>query len=145
MRDMRFTSGEICQIAGIAQSTLDRWVNNELVIPRNNGEGTGVHRTYSLEDAIAISFGQSYRELECGHDVVATIIRYVSNLSQAEIKEHFDKGETILVPVAGYAHWYEPKYMIRDEKSRKIFTALDFELCFDRVLRMAEEIVQTRV
>jgi len=93
------TSGDVCELADIAQSTLDRWIKSGHLKPANNSRGTGVHRRFSIMEATAVAFGKQLRERKCSIEWTGQVVQFVANMSEADLIAAMGRGETFLLPV----------------------------------------------
>lgn len=60
------SSGDVCDITGLAPNTLDRWCADGIVTPAEGGEGTGVHRRFSPMQTLGLVVAQELRNGERG-------------------------------------------------------------------------------
>jgi len=93
------TSGDVCELSGVTQSTLDRWIKAGHLAPANNSRGTGVHRRFSVMEATAVAFGRQLREQHCSIEWTGAVVDYVANLAEDDLLAAMRRGETFLLPV----------------------------------------------
>jgi MerR-like DNA binding protein len=97
---MKLSSGDVCEIAGIPMNTLDRWVGAGFVGPENAFEGHGRHRTYTLEQCLAVAAAACYRAEGADPNRVAGIIRFVIACGIDWLEKEMAEGRTLPVPGA---------------------------------------------
>ena len=64
MCERLFSSGDVCEISGLARTTFDDWVDKGLAVPLSGGGGHGYHRRYSLMQVIGITMAANLRRNE---------------------------------------------------------------------------------
>src|SRR5262245_20701785 len=95
-----FAASDVCRIADIHFSSLDRWVNAGWLQPANSGLGTGRHRVFSLTELVAVGVGVRYRAEGAGNDRVAGVVKFLAGLPIEHLEAHLERGETFVVPAA---------------------------------------------
>lgn len=92
-----FTSGEVCELAGITQKTLDRWCEEEIVKPAKGGGVQGNPRKWTPMQTlgIAVGVGVLYEtQRGCVLPFFATVVRGFERLGEGRLLERFKKGAT---------------------------------------------------
>ena len=137
------TSGDLCRITGVDQATLQRWISNGYLQPSNNGKGTGVHRRYSLMDAVAVSYAEFLRREGWGSEHVADALRLLSSLSENELCAKFKEGFVMVFPVPNNPYWVKDH---PDLPSESRTTLMKYSLAreFDRVADHARRLIEAR-
>ena len=79
---IQLTSGDVCQVTGIAPNTLDRWSAAWLSGSAAGGHGTGHHRRYSLVDTFAVHAGVRWKAEGAGPERVASLVQFLAGVPQ---------------------------------------------------------------
>lgn len=146
MKGIRLTSGDVCEIAGVTLSMLDRWAAAWLVGKARGGEGHGFHRTYSPVEALAITAGNRWRMLGADPGRVAGVVRFVGRLSLEQLEAELTAGRTFPVPAVMVGELELPGVggiMVEpplnspglDPQARELMRKLDLGCCWSEVKR----------
>jgi len=143
MQQNHLTSGDVCEIAGIQQNTLDYWVNREVIQPVNNAmNGTGRHRTFSTMQAVAVAYGNAWRREGCSLAMIKPIVQFVANMSEAELEKELAAGRTVMMPLSNKAKLtfglVDVAPMLGPEATRDqrlTLSNLDLDRCYAQVKR----------
>jgi hypothetical protein len=95
---IRLTSGDVCEIAGIPMTTLDRWVAAGFVGPDDAFAGHGRHRAYTLTQCLAIAAGARWRDEGARPEPVGGVVRLVASLGIKRVEAEIKEGRTLPMP-----------------------------------------------
>lgn len=144
---VKFSSGEVCRIAGLHQNTLDRWVKLGWVSPVSGGTRRGDHRTYSLVQAVGVTAGARWRSERAQPDRVAGIVRYISGLDITHLEAELASGRTFPIPAAMLGVSWLPGMMIEPPATagmgihtELLIQRLDLKKIYEEVRREAAKI-----
>jgi hypothetical protein len=93
---MRFSSGDVAEIAGVNVQTVKRWVEAGL-LPRT-ATGQGHHRTYTLADCIACAAGALYRREGADQGRIQGVVKFLAGRPLEQLESDFAQGYTFPVP-----------------------------------------------
>jgi DNA-binding transcriptional MerR regulator len=100
-----FTAGNIKELAGLPQQTLNDWVSRGIVKPAQQAKGKGHHRGtfrgFTMMQVIGIMVGRAQQQTEygCVLSYVKAIVDAFSETTEAELLKQFAKGNTRLAMV----------------------------------------------
>jgi hypothetical protein len=92
------STGDVVRVTGIAPMMLNRWCLDGLIQPLNEGQGTGVHRVFTLMETIAVAAGVRYREEGARPERVHGVVRLLGSMTLERFEQHLSQGETFPVP-----------------------------------------------
>lgn len=92
-----FSTDDLVRFTGVSRKTLNRWIHDGLLHPKNGGVGR--HIEYSVSDAIAVTAGMHFRDAGFDPGWVAASIRLLSDLGRNVIDE-MEAGRTWIAPGA---------------------------------------------
>lgn len=102
------SSGEVCEIAGLPQSTLDRWCSGEsvdlegpVVTPHQEASGKGSQRRFTVAQAVGLAFAAEWREWGAGWPLLEPLLRKLMELSEKDMLRAFAEGRTHLLELPG--------------------------------------------
>jgi hypothetical protein len=93
---MRFSSGDVAEIAGVNVQTVKRWVEAGL-LPKT-ATGQGHHRTYTMSDAIAVAAGALYRREGADPGRIQGVVKFLAGRPVEQLEADFAAGRTFPVP-----------------------------------------------
>ncbi len=144
---MKFSSGDVCEIAGIPASSLDRWVLFELVDPENAGNGQGNWRRFNLSQCVALAAAARYRRLGAGFERVAGIVQFLSRLPIERLEAELEAGRVLPVPATMLGLTWLPGMLVEmpadiPESAAGLAQALDLRDVYSTVIKKAERIAR---
>ena len=99
-----FSTDDLVRLTGITKPTLNRWVNDQLLHPKNGGIGR--HIEYAMTDARAVVAGMHFRDAGFDAGWVAASVRLLADL-----------GRNILVEIKAGRTWIAPgTFVVGDGK-----------------------------
>jgi DNA-binding transcriptional MerR regulator len=143
MQDVRLSSGEVCQIAGVSPAMLARWASAWLTGEAKGGRGQGHYRIYSSVEALAIAIGNRWRQEGESPERVAELVYHVARLDAGEMEQSFRDGLTfpdpprrvgeVVLPGTGSGLIERPVDI--PEGIRALMRKLDLQVCWCHVKR----------
>jgi len=99
MENKLLSSGEVCEISGLAPNTFDEWCRKGIVRPVEGGEGHGSHRRFTLMQTVGIVVAVKIRSSErgCVLSYVQKVIEAFEQMTEAELQKRFAQGGTHFV------------------------------------------------
>jgi DNA-binding transcriptional MerR regulator len=141
--DIRLTSGDVCELAGITQNMLDRWCRDGLLRPTRNIEnGQGHHRTFGPLEAVAAAYAARWREAGFGPELVKNAARFVLNLGPEGLERELAAGRTFLLPPITGSNPYLIGQPVDPETGEELmhYRRLDLRRCLTEVTRNIAEL-----
>jgi DNA-binding transcriptional MerR regulator len=130
------TTGQIRDLAGLDNTTIDRWADAGWVTPLNNQAGTGNHRIFSEMQAVALSLGQAYRAMGCGNQLVESVVRLVGNMALEHAEAEIEIGRRWVIPLPSGARLVSLP-PARDDLLAETMSKLDLAVHLARVRERA--------
>lgn len=135
---LQIASPDVCEIADIPMSTLQRWVTKGFVC--NVDRRDDVNRKYTLMQLLAVTYANRWRAL--GIRQVGNIVKYVANMKPNDLMQALNEGRTFLFPVPGHEHLVQPPNLPTVSRQDRItYNELNLETCLGYVQRKVKELV----
>jgi hypothetical protein len=93
---MKFTSGDVAEIADTNVQSIKRWVASSLLSRSSTGRGR--HRTYTISDAIAAAAGALYRREGADQGRIQGVIKFLSSRPLEQLEADLAAGRSFPVP-----------------------------------------------
>jgi hypothetical protein len=93
---MKFSSGDVAEIAGVNVQTVKRWVEAGL-LPKT-AVGQGHHRTYTIAECIAVAAGALYRREGADPGRIQGVVKFLAGRPLEQLEADFAVGLTFPVP-----------------------------------------------
>jgi hypothetical protein len=136
-----FTGKDICTLARMPASTLNEWVDKDLIKPAvKGGRGPGNAGQYTFMQALGILVGVAQRQTQrgCVLPYVQSIVNAFAAIDEDELKEHFAEGDTHLAMV----HYDRPFFR------HKEFDWIDVETLYSKLVsyrkRMERQLARSK-
>jgi len=91
------TTNEVCECCGVAPSTLQGWIEQELFAPAEpGGKGRGNTRRFSVMQAVGIAVAAEIFKTprSCATSFVGRVVRAFTALPEAELQKRLKGGRT---------------------------------------------------
>lgn len=113
------SSGEVCEITGLPQNTLDRWCSGEsvdlegpvvtpyqeakrpVVKPYQEASGRGTQRRFTVAQAVGLAFAAEWREWGAGWPLLEPLLRELMKLTEKQMLAAFAEGRTHILELPG--------------------------------------------
>ena len=90
------TTSVVLEVSGLTPNRLRYLCENGFKV----GEGSGVHRIFSMPELVALTFASRLANVGFG-PVVRQIVDALSAYSERELRAEFAKGNTFFLPIPG--------------------------------------------
>lgn len=98
--DVTLTSGEVCALAGIYQTLLDRWVTLGWITVEHVAEGRGQgHRRFTPLQALALVYGAAYRRAGASVAWTKLVVEWVQSQDLYDLQFEITDPNMVLVPL----------------------------------------------
>lgn len=98
-------AGEVCALAGIYQTLLDRWVTLGWIHPEHAAGGRGAgHRRFTTIQAIAIVYAAAYRRAGASVPWTQAVINWVQQQNLDNLKSMAQDSSLALLPLPQEHH-----------------------------------------
>lgn len=97
------STGDLSELLGVPNNTLDNWCRKGWLKPTSNVEGRGHHRRFDVMDLLACAYALDFIHMGYSSEVAFRIVAYFDSLNEEELLEEFKKGHTYLLPMPGMA------------------------------------------
>ncbi len=147
-----FSTDDLVRFTGVSRKTLNRWIHDGLLHPKNGGVGR--HIEYSVSDAIAVTAGMHFRDAGFDPGWVAASIRLLSDLGRNVIDE-MEAGRTWIAPgafvVRGGERVYVPGRLVEPpapehlaEAQAQLITKLNTRVIVERFFAQVRKVSEER-
>jgi DNA-binding transcriptional MerR regulator len=90
--------GDVIAVTGVSNNLLRNWTLEGLIKPVKEGQGTGNHRVYSLQDAVAVAYAVKLNVLGFRPVVIRNALQVLTALPPGELERALGEGRTFLWP-----------------------------------------------
>lgn len=131
---MAMTTNELAELTDVPRRTLQEWVDTGHLSPIVSGYKRRPSE-FDLMALVAVNYAKSLRTVgftSCALDGM----RHVSRLTEQELREHLENGETVLIPSLN--QWLNPSQISHTREQGILYASMNL----DRIYRTAKRTIR---